>query len=106
MIGILIGSSFIYGAGRFFTDDNFFSAKHQEKLPIIKDKINQHGFWIVLGWSFFPLVPTDLVCYVAGSTHMKFIKFITALFIGEFILVSIYLYTGKGIFEWLIGLIN
>ncbi|CAG5084159.1 hypothetical protein CRYO30217_02393 [Parvicella tangerina] len=101
MIGILIGATVIYIAGKLFTEDDFFSAKHQAKLPVVKKKINEYGFWIVLLWSFFPLVPTDLVCYISGATHMKYFKFISAVFIGEVILVSTYLYTGKSLFEWL-----
>lgn len=101
MIGIVIGSTLIYYAGKLFTAEDFFSAKHQEKLPIIKQKINDYGFWIVLLWSFFPLVPTDLVCYLSGATHMKYLKFIVAVFIGELILVSAYLWTGESLFRWL-----
>lgn len=101
IIGILVGSSLMYLAGKFFTSEEFFSAKHQEKLPKIKTKINENGFLIVLLWSFFPLVPTDLICYVSGATHMKYLKFILALFIGELALVTIYLKTGKGLIELL-----
>lgn len=99
MLGILAGASLIYAAGKFFTSDDFFSAKHQKKLPVIKEKINRYGFWIVLGWSFFPFVPTDLICYVSGATHMRYIKFLGAVFVGELFLVSLYLTTGQGLFE-------
>lgn len=101
MIGILFGSTLIYLAGKLFTEEDFFSAKHQKKLPKIKEKINEYGFWIVLVWSFFPLVPTDLVCYISGATHMKYFKFITAVLIGEVILVSTYLLTGESLYAWL-----
>lgn len=102
MLGILFGSSLIYLAGKLFTAEDFFSAKHQKKLSKIKEKINEYGFWIVLGWSFFPLVPTDLVCYISGATHMKYFKFIVAVFLGEVILVSTYLYTGESLFSWIL----
>ncbi len=98
-MGILLGASMIYYAGKLFTAEDFFSEKHQKKLPLIKDKINAHGFWIVLAWSFFPLVPTDLVCYISGATRMKYLKFILAVFLGELVLVSTYLYAGKSLFE-------
>lgn len=99
ILGIIIGSTLIYLAGKLFTAEDFFNAKHQEKLPIIKKKINEYGFWIVLVWSFFPLVPTDFVCYISGATHMKYLKFIIAVFIGEIILVGTYLYAGESLFE-------
>lgn len=101
MLGILFGATMIYFAGKLFTEDDFFSKKNLEKLPKIKEKINEYGFWIVLGWSFFPLVPTDLVCYISGATKMNYLKFILAVFIGELILVSTYLYTGESLFKML-----
>lgn len=101
MIGIVLGSLFLYAAGKIFTPDHFFSKKTARRFPAIKEKINQHGFWIVLGWSFFPVVPTDLICFVAGATRMKVVTFLTAMFLGELVLVCIYLFTGKGIMDWI-----
>jgi len=100
MLGILIGATLLYYAGIFLTPEKFFSEKKMKSLPKIKDKINDYGFPIVLGWSFFPIVPTDLICFVAGATRMHFIKFITALCLGELILVSLYLWTGKGLLDY------
>jgi uncharacterized membrane protein YdjX (TVP38/TMEM64 family) len=99
MTGIIIGAILLYFAGSYFTPEQFFNEKRAKSLPKIKEKINKHGFGIVLCWSFFPLVPTDLICFVSGATKMKFTKFIVAMFIGELLLVSIYLWTGKGIME-------
>ncbi len=101
MFGIIAGASLLYLGGKFFTPEHFFSEKKMKSLPKIKSKINEYGFGIVLIWSFFPFVPTDLICYVAGATRMQFIKFITAVFLGEIILVSIYLYTGESIMNLL-----
>lgn len=88
MLGILSSGIFIYYAAQFLD----FGNKHADKVGRIKEKIRKYGFWIVLGWSFFPIVPTDLVCYVAGRTKMNFWKYISALFIGEAILIALYLY--------------
>lgn len=100
MLGIMGGASLLYFAARFFTPEDFFSEKRLKSLPKIKEKINKHGFTIVLLWSFFPLVPTDLICFVAGATNMKYLKFATAVFIGEVVLVSVYLYTGKELMDF------
>jgi uncharacterized membrane protein YdjX (TVP38/TMEM64 family) len=51
----------------------------------------------VAGWSFFPLVPTDVICYVAGMMKMPFYKMMLGLFIGEMVLVTAYVCLGKGI---------
>lgn len=99
MIGILLGSYALYLAGRTFTPDDFFSTRKRKSLPWVKEKLNAHGFYIVLVWSFFPLVPTDLMCFVAGTTKMDRFKFLSAMFIGELILVYVYIFTGKALFD-------
>lgn len=88
MLGILGSGTFIYHAAQFLN----FGEKKVKKINKINEKIRKHGFWIVLGWAFFPIVPTDLICYVAGRTRINFWKYITALLIGEAALIALYLY--------------
>ena len=97
MIGIVITATYLYFASQFLEFDKLFGDQHFKKSEKIIEKLNQHGFWIVLGWAFFPLVPTDLICYIAGSIKMNFIKYITAIFIGEAILVGLYVYLGENL---------
>lgn len=97
MLGILFSASLIYFAADFLDFDKLFDKIKNKKVQTLRQKINDYGFWVVLSWSFFPLVPTDLICYIAGTIKMKYYKFILALFIGEAILVSIYLFLGNEI---------
>ena len=108
MLGILTTAVFLYYASRFLEFNKLFgdsslnrpsSASGLSKVEKISQKINKYGFWIVLGWAFFPLVPTDLICYVAGTTKMNFKKYISAIFIGEAILVFLYLYLGESVWK-------
>lgn len=87
IIGILGSGTFIYYAAQFLD----FGEKKAKKIIKINEKIRKHGFWIVLVWAFFPIVPTDLICYVAGKARINFWKYITALFIGEALLIAFYL---------------
>jgi uncharacterized membrane protein YdjX (TVP38/TMEM64 family) len=88
ILGILGSGAFIYYAAQFLN----FGEKKAKKINKINEKIRKHGFLIVLGWAFFPIVPTDLICYVAGRTRINFWKYITALLIGEAALIALYLY--------------
>ena len=99
MFGILLGATWIYLAAGFLKVEALFSANTQKKFQKAEIGMNKYGFWIVLFWSFFPAVPTDLICYVAGYSKMNYLKFITALFIGELVLVSLYIWTGKSLIE-------
>jgi uncharacterized membrane protein YdjX (TVP38/TMEM64 family) len=99
MLGILIGATWIYLAAGVLKVEELFSSKAQQKFKKAESGMKKHGFWIVLLWSFFPAVPTDLICYVAGYSKMSFLKFIIALFLGEIVLVSLYIWTGKSLIE-------
>ena len=101
MIGILIGASLVYKAASILTPEQLFRGRNLTRMEGVRSKMEKYGFSIVLLWSFFPAVPTDLICYVAGTIKMSFWKFILAVFLGEIILVSIYIWSGKSIIELL-----
>lgn len=93
MIGIIISATLIYYFSDFMEFDKFFIRKYPKKIGWIKEKLDKKiGFMFVIAWSFFPAVPTDLVCYVAGTVKMKFIKYILAVFVGELPLVAFYIF--------------
>ena len=101
MIGILIGASLVYKAASILTPEQLLSGKNLTRMEGVHSKMEKYGFSVVLLWSFFPAVPTDLICYVAGTIKMSFWKFILAVFLGEVVLVSIYIWSGKSIIELL-----
>lgn len=101
MAGILIGASLVYKSASFLAPESLFTGKTLTRMEGVHRKMEKHGFFIVLLWSFFPAVPTDLICFVAGTIRMSFLKFISALFLGELVLVCLYIWTGKAILELL-----
>lgn len=93
--GIIASSSLIY----WFSETLGIAAHFEERKPSTVAKIRRRlehpaGLVFVFLWAFFPLVPTDAVCYVAGSTRMNFPKFIAAITAGELILCSFYIFAG------------
>lgn len=102
MLGILLTAAGLY----YFSDLLGFAEKLDKKFPekmkIWHTRLNSpKATLIVLAWSFFPLVPTDLICYVAGIVKMPFKYLILGVFVGEVILVSFYIFVGQGIFQYL-----
>ena len=104
MIGVMAGSSAVY----YFSDLLGFSQKLEKKYPKQLERwhrrLNSPGsVLIVIAWSFFPFVPTDLICYVAGIVKMPFRYVLAGVFIGEAVLVYCYVFLGSGIFQYFFG---
>jgi len=100
LFGIVISSSMIYWFSDLLGFDEYFESKKPHHVEKIRTKLEHPlGLGFVSLWAFFPLVPTDAVCYVAGSIRMHFAKFIAAVFIGELILCSVYVFAGGRIFS-------
>ncbi|MGH9821464.1 MAG: TVP38/TMEM64 family protein [Pyrinomonadaceae bacterium] len=95
MTGILLSSSLIYYFSEVLGFTEFFERKRPQFTQRIRSQMERPwGILFVFLWAFFPLVPTDAVCYVAGTIRMTFWKFIAAIFFGELILCSFYIFSG------------
>ena len=103
MLGVLFSATCLY----YFSDSIGFSEilekKYPQQVTSWKARLNRPGStWLVLGWSFFPLVPTDIICYVAGIVKLPFRYMILGVFVGEAILNIGYIYFGSNLIPNLI----
>lgn len=102
LFGIVISSSMIYWLSDSLGIAAYFERKKPHHVARIRTRLEHPaGLFFVALWSFFPLVPTDAVCYVAGTIRMNFPRFIIAIFIGELILCSAYVFGGSGLISTL-----
>lgn len=100
MIGVLFSATALY----YFSDLLGFSKYLEKKYPKGVERWTrrlQHprAALFVFGWAFFPFVPTDLICYVAGIVKMPYRFMFIGVFLGELTLNVFYVYFGGGIFE-------
>ncbi len=101
IVGILSSSTMIYFFSEFLGFNEFFENHKPELTHKLKAKLEHPlGFLFIALWAFFPLVPTDLVCYLAGTTKMNYWKFIAAVMAGELILCSIYIFFGGALLNF------
>jgi uncharacterized membrane protein YdjX (TVP38/TMEM64 family) len=63
--------------------------------------LQRHELPVIIGWSFFPLAPTDLICYVCGGLRVNFPKFLLGVLIGEGTICAIYIFLGGEALRWL-----
>jgi uncharacterized membrane protein YdjX (TVP38/TMEM64 family) len=93
MLGIVFSGILIYQFSDILGFDEMFTRHNHSKK--VKSAIEKYGFSVILLWSFAPVVPTDLICYVAGTVRYSFWRFVLALTIGESIIVGIIVYGGR-----------
>ena len=100
MTGILVSSTLIYFCSEALGFSDYFESKKPQAVSRIRRRL-EHPFGVAFVglWAFFPLLPTDAVCYVAGTTRMHFLKFILAVAAGELVLCSIYVFSAGSLFR-------
>ena len=102
IFGIIASSTMIYWFSDVLGISEFFETRKPAAVAKIRGRLEHPtGLAFVFLWAFFPLVPTDAVCYVAGSSRMNFVKFIAAITAGELILCSFYIFSGSYIIDLL-----
>jgi uncharacterized membrane protein YdjX (TVP38/TMEM64 family) len=95
LTGIALSSTMIYFFSELLGFTEYFQRHDPARVRAVKARLEHPlGFVFVAAWAFFPLVPTDLVCYLAGTTRMNYWRFILAVLFGETILCSVYVFGG------------
>lgn len=103
MMGVMFSATALY----YFSDFLGFSKYLEKKYP--KGIARWHrrlehprATLFVIGWAFFPFVPTDLICYVAGIVKMPYRFMFIGVFLGELTLNIFYVFFSKGLLSGLL----
>jgi uncharacterized membrane protein YdjX (TVP38/TMEM64 family) len=100
LAGISISSSLIYFSSGALGFSTYLENRSSKLAGEIRNRLEHPaGAFFVALWAFFPAVPTDVVCYVAGTIRMSFPKFILAVLAGEMILCTAYVFVGSSLWE-------
>ena len=94
LIGILISSASIYFFSEALHLDEIVARRHQRRLTQLTAALQKYELPVIVGWSFFPLAPTDLICYVCGVLRVDFRKCLLGVGIGEGAICAIYIFLG------------
>ena len=96
--GVVASAMLIYFFFEFLGLGQLFECRHARRVRWLEQQMNQKGFWLVVGWSAFPFVPTDVICYVAGTLRMHLGKFAAGVALGEVPIVGFYVWAGGMMF--------
>ena len=106
LIGIALSSFIVITAIQRFGFANSLErlrasspAYHRMELQLAR-----FGPPIIVGWSFFPFVPTDLIVYLATLIRMRTATILLSVLAGEAVLMAIYVFGGSALLDLLISL--
>jgi uncharacterized membrane protein YdjX (TVP38/TMEM64 family) len=104
LLGILISSASIYLFAESLHLDEVFERRHTRHVADVKRVLQRHELPIIIGWSFFPLAPTDVIVYVCGVLRIDLKKCLFGVLIGEGAICAIYIFSGDAILRlWHLG---
>ncbi len=95
LVGILISSASIYWFSESLHLEETLSPRHLRAMERLKSVLRHREFPIIVGWSFLPIAPTDLICYVCGVLRVDLRKCLLGVLIGEGAICAIYIFLGQ-----------
>jgi uncharacterized membrane protein YdjX (TVP38/TMEM64 family) len=101
LAGILVSSASVYYFAEALHVDEILRKKHGHQIDRVQQLLERYGFPIIVGWAFFPLLPTDLICYVSGVVRVRITTVLGGVAIGEGAVCAIYIFLGDSLLRWL-----
>ena len=98
LAGVAASAGIIYYFFDFLGLARVFERKHAARIRWMEEQMRRRGLAIVVGWSVFPFVPTDAICYVAGTLRMPIGRFLLGVTLGKVPLVAFYVAGGTWVF--------
>jgi uncharacterized membrane protein YdjX (TVP38/TMEM64 family) len=93
--GIIVSSASVYRFAEAMHFDRFFERRYPSQVAKLRALMARRELPIVIAWSFLPIAPTDLVCYVCGALKVDLKKCLMGVVIGEGAICAIYIYLGR-----------
>lgn len=98
--GIIVSSAAVYYFAEAMQFDRFFMKRYAPQVARLRALMARRELPIVIAWSFFPIAPTDLVCYVCGALKVNLMKCLLGVTIGEGAICAIYIFLGGHALDW------
>ena len=101
LAGIVISSAAVYSFAERMQLGRYFERHYAPQVARLRALVARHEFPIIVAWSFFPVAPTDVVCYVCGALRLDLTKCLLGVALGEGAICAIYVFLGAQALDWL-----
>ena len=93
LIGIITSSLVVYYFTKYLKLDVWLDSRYPSKIEKIRNALDKKELPIIAGWSFIPVVPTDLIIYVSSTLNIPFWKCALGVIVGEGTLNAFYIFS-------------
>lgn len=93
LAGIITSSTIVYHFARFLGFQEILERWYPVQLHKVQRALARKELPILVAWSFFPAVPTDLMVYVASSLTIPLWKCLLGVLLGEGLLNAAYIFS-------------
>jgi polyvinyl alcohol dehydrogenase (cytochrome) len=99
LVGIAISSASIYAFAESLKLGEYLERKHARHMHRLQAALHRNPTSIVTAWSFLPIMPTDLICYVCGVMRISFPRFMFGVLVGEGAICAVYIFAGASLLD-------
>lgn len=104
MIGVMASCVLVYFFFEYLHIDQLLDKKYAKQVNLTKYYLSKYELPVIVFWSMSPFLPSDVICYVAGTLRINFYKFILGMFVGEGLMCAVYIFGGKYLLNIFFGL--
>ncbi|MFZ2484570.1 MAG: VTT domain-containing protein [Minisyncoccia bacterium] len=101
ILGALVSSASVYYFFKFLDLDTLFEKKYGKQIDRVRQALVKNELPIIIGWSMFPFLPTDVICYICGTLEVDIKKLLLGVFIGESVMSGAYIFFGHYLLDYL-----
>jgi uncharacterized membrane protein YdjX (TVP38/TMEM64 family) len=101
LVGIVVSSAAVYTFAERMRLDRYFESHYPRQVARLRALLARRELPIVIAWSFFPIAPTDLICYVCGALRVDLKKCLFGVTVGEGAICAVYVFLGAEALHWL-----
>ena len=81
--------------------------RNEKETPQIIAKgsayLSKYELPVIVVWSMAPFLPTDVICYLAGTARVNVGKFVLGVLVGEGIICAVYIFGASVLFHAIVG---